>query len=176
MVAPSWASFCQYIHFPSFAHVILASLTLSPKPLTYAVPLMSLFIILSFLVAPEENLNIFNSDISTSASRLLVSATVSKPNTVTGLATLFKPLLSLLLLILCHASFLTLASTISTLPELTSLPVYQTPSLNPWTFPTSTLRNLTVPLASLSFTHAVFCVAASDFHSLFLVHTEPAPH
>ncbi|XP_068178365.1 uncharacterized protein [Antennarius striatus] len=40
-------------------HLSLASLTLFPKPLTCAVPLMYSFLILSILVTPKENLSIF---------------------------------------------------------------------------------------------------------------------
>ena len=50
-------------------HLNLASLTLSPRRLTRVVPLMCSFLILSILVAPTENLSVFNS-----VSSLLVGA------------------------------------------------------------------------------------------------------
>ncbi|XP_053743961.1 tumor protein D53 isoform X3 [Synchiropus splendidus] len=65
-------------------HLHLASLTLSPKHLsTCAVPL-----ILSILLTPREKLSIFISATSSSASCLLLSATVSKPYNIAGLTTL----------------------------------------------------------------------------------------
>ncbi|KAF7645082.1 hypothetical protein LDENG_00210390 [Lucifuga dentata] len=55
-------------------HLSLASLTLSPKHLTCAVPLMYSFLILSILVTPKENLSILVSATSSSASCLFLSA------------------------------------------------------------------------------------------------------
>ncbi|XP_068182162.1 mitogen-activated protein kinase kinase kinase kinase 4 isoform X5 [Antennarius striatus] len=54
-------------------HLSLASLTLSPKPLTFAVPLMYSFLILSILVTPRENLSIFICATSSSVSCLFLS-------------------------------------------------------------------------------------------------------
>ncbi|KAF7644146.1 hypothetical protein LDENG_00020260, partial [Lucifuga dentata] len=68
-------------------HLSLASLTLSPKHLTCAVPLMYSFLILSILVTPKENLSILVSATSSSASCLFLSATVSKPYNIAGLTT-----------------------------------------------------------------------------------------
>lgn len=63
LAAPSSASFYQHIHCPLLdtrpTHLSLASLALSPKPLTCAVPLMDSFLSLSILIIPKENLNIF---------------------------------------------------------------------------------------------------------------------
>ncbi|KAF7650345.1 hypothetical protein LDENG_00127500, partial [Lucifuga dentata] len=68
-------------------HLSLASLTLSPKHLTCAVPLMYSFLILSIFVTPKENLSILVSTTSSSASCLFLSATVSKPYNIAGLTT-----------------------------------------------------------------------------------------
>ncbi|KAF7692621.1 hypothetical protein HF521_010231, partial [Silurus meridionalis] len=68
-------------------HLNRASLTLSPKPTTCTVPLISSFLILSILDTPNENLNIFSSATSSSTSCLLLNATVSKPYIITGLTT-----------------------------------------------------------------------------------------
>ena len=71
-------------------HISLASRVFSPNFPTCAVPLMYSFLILSILVTPNENRNIFNSATSISASCLFVSATVSNPYSIAGLtATLY---------------------------------------------------------------------------------------
>ena len=71
-------------------HLSLASRVFSPNFPTCAVPLMYSFLILSILVTPNENRNIFNSATSISASCLFVSATVSNPYNIAGLtATLY---------------------------------------------------------------------------------------
>ncbi|KAI5104455.1 sodium/calcium exchanger 1 isoform X3 [Silurus meridionalis] len=57
----------------------LASLTLSPKRPTCAVPLINSILILSIVVTPNEHLNIFSSATSSSTSCRLLNATVSKP-------------------------------------------------------------------------------------------------
>nr|XP_057942759.1 uncharacterized protein LOC131138124 isoform X2 [Doryrhamphus excisus] len=61
-------------------HLSLASLTLSPRPLTCNLPLMYSFLILSIPVTPNVNLSILISAISSSASCLFLSGTVSRPN------------------------------------------------------------------------------------------------
>ncbi|KAF7707483.1 hypothetical protein HF521_018701, partial [Silurus meridionalis] len=71
-------------------HLNLASLTFSPKHPTCAVPLINSFLILSILVTPNENLNIFSSATSSSTSCLLLNATVSKPDNIAGLTTVLK--------------------------------------------------------------------------------------
>ncbi|XP_061651367.1 mitochondrial 2-oxodicarboxylate carrier isoform X2 [Phyllopteryx taeniolatus] len=68
-------------------HRSLLSLTWSPKHRTSAVPLMSSFLILSNLVTPRANLNIFISATSNSASCCLFRATVSNPSIMAGLTT-----------------------------------------------------------------------------------------
>ena len=79
----SFLSTCPY-------HLSLASRVFSPNRPTCAVPLMYSFLILSILVTPNENRNIFNSATSISASCLFVSATVSNPYNIAGLtATLY---------------------------------------------------------------------------------------
>ena len=71
-------------------HLSLASRVFSLNFPTCAVPLMYSFLILSILVTPNENRNIFNSATSISASCLFVSATVSNPYNIAGLtATLY---------------------------------------------------------------------------------------
>ena len=71
-------------------HLSLASRVFSPNFPTCAVPLMYSFLILSILVTPNENRNIFNSATSISASCLFVTATVSNPYNIAGLtATLY---------------------------------------------------------------------------------------
>ncbi|KAF7703122.1 hypothetical protein HF521_022129, partial [Silurus meridionalis] len=68
-------------------HLNLTSLTLSPKRPTCALPLINSFLILSIVVTPNENFNIFSSATSSSTSCLLLNATVSKPYNITGLTT-----------------------------------------------------------------------------------------
>ena len=71
-------------------HLSLASRVFFPNIPTCAVSLMYSFLILSILVTPNENRNIFNSATSISASCLFVSATVSNPYNIAGLtATLY---------------------------------------------------------------------------------------
>ena len=65
----------------------LASLTLSPICLTWAVPRINSFLTLSILVTPKENLNIFNSATASSASCFLVNGIISKPYSMAGLTT-----------------------------------------------------------------------------------------
>ena len=71
-------------------HLSLASRVFSPNRPTCAVPLMYSFLILSILVTPNENRNIFNFATSISVSCLFVSATVSNPYNIAGItATLY---------------------------------------------------------------------------------------
>ncbi|KAF7711836.1 hypothetical protein HF521_000847, partial [Silurus meridionalis] len=68
-------------------HLNLASLTLSLKCPTCAVPLINSFQILSILITSNEHLNIFISATFSSTICLLLSATVSKPYNTAGLTT-----------------------------------------------------------------------------------------
>ena len=68
-------------------HLSLPSLIFIPNRSTLTVPLMYLFLILSFLVTPLANLNIFISAISISSTCFFVTATVSSPFTIAGLTT-----------------------------------------------------------------------------------------
>ena len=68
-------------------HLILPSLIFIPNHSTLSVPLMYSFMILSFLVTPIANLNIFISATSISFTCFFVTATVSSPYTITGLTT-----------------------------------------------------------------------------------------
>ena len=78
-------------------HLGLASRVFSPNFPTCAVTLMYSFLILSILVTPNENRNIFNSATSISASCLFVSATVSNPYNIAGRTATLYTSLSLLL-------------------------------------------------------------------------------
>lgn len=69
------SSFVQYIHYPSSAHM-------SPNHLTHAIPVMCSCLILSLLVTPNENINIFN---SATFACLFVSDTMSKLCITAGL-------------------------------------------------------------------------------------------
>ena len=73
-------------------YLSLASLVLSPKHFTCAVPQMYSFLILSILVTPNENLNIFSSVTSNSASCFFVNAAISKPYNNDGLTTVLYTL------------------------------------------------------------------------------------
>ena len=68
-------------------HLSLPSLIFIPNCSTLAVPLMHSFLILSFLVTPIANLNIFISATSTSSTYFIVTATVSSLYTIAGLTT-----------------------------------------------------------------------------------------
>ncbi|KAF7708492.1 hypothetical protein HF521_017549 [Silurus meridionalis] len=68
-------------------HFNLASLTLSPKCPTCAVPLLNSFLILSILITPKENFNSFSTATSSSTYCLLLNATVSNPYNIARLTT-----------------------------------------------------------------------------------------
>ena len=68
-------------------HLSLPSLIFIPNRSILTVPLMYLFIILSFLVTPIANLNIFISATFISFTCFFVTATVSSPCTIAGLTT-----------------------------------------------------------------------------------------
>ena len=68
-------------------HLSLPSVIFIPNRSTLTVPLMYSFLILSFLVIPIANLNIFISAISISSTCFFVTATVSSPYTIAGLTT-----------------------------------------------------------------------------------------
>ena len=68
-------------------HLTLPSLTFIPNRSTLTVLLMYSFLILSFLVTPIANLNIFISATSISSTYFFVTATVSSPYTIAGLST-----------------------------------------------------------------------------------------
>ena len=68
-------------------HLSLPSLVFIPKHSTLTVPLMYSFLILSFLVTPIANLNIFISAISISSTCFFVTVTISSPYTIASLAT-----------------------------------------------------------------------------------------
>ena len=68
-------------------HPSLPSLILIPNRSTLTVPLMYSFLILSFLVTPIANLNIFISATSISSTCFFVTVTVSSPYTIAGLTT-----------------------------------------------------------------------------------------
>ncbi|XP_054648940.1 uncharacterized protein LOC129190355 [Dunckerocampus dactyliophorus] len=143
-------------------HLSLASLTLSPKPLTCAVPLMYSFLILSFLVTPRENLSIFISATSSSVSCLFFIDTVSRRNNIAGLTTvlysfpfiLAETLLSHItpdtFLHPCHPACTCFVTSFPHSPLLWTVdPKYFKSS----TFLISFPCKLTLPLGSLSFTH-----------------------
>ena len=66
-------------------HLSLPSLIFIPNCSTLTVLLMCSFLILSFLVTPITNLNIFISATSISSTCFFVTATVSNPYTIAGL-------------------------------------------------------------------------------------------
>ena len=66
-------------------HLSLPSLIFIPNLSALTVPLMYSFLILSFLVTPIANLNIFISATSISSTCFFVTATVSNPYTIAGL-------------------------------------------------------------------------------------------
>ena len=66
-------------------HLSLPSLIFILNRSTLTVPLMYSFLILSFLVTPMANLNIFISATSISYTCFFVTATVSNPYTIAGL-------------------------------------------------------------------------------------------
>ena len=68
-------------------YLSLASLNFIPNRSTLTVLLMCLFLILSFLVTPIENFNIFISATSISSICFFVTATVSSPYIIAGLTT-----------------------------------------------------------------------------------------
>ena len=68
-------------------HLSLPSLIFIPNRSTLTVLLMWSFLILSFLVTPIANLNIFISATSISSTCFFVSATVSSPYNIAGLTT-----------------------------------------------------------------------------------------
>ena len=68
-------------------HLSLPSLILIPNCFILTAPLKYSFLILSFLVVPIANLNIFISATSISFTCFIVTATVSSPYTIAGLTT-----------------------------------------------------------------------------------------
>ena len=68
-------------------HLSLPSLIFIHNRSTLTVHLMYLFLILSFLVTPIANLNIFISATSISSTCFFVTATISSPYTIAGLTT-----------------------------------------------------------------------------------------
>ena len=68
-------------------HLSLPSLIFIPNRATSTVPLMYSFLILSFLVTPIANVDIFISATSISSTCFFVTATVSSPCTIVGLTT-----------------------------------------------------------------------------------------
>ena len=78
----SWSLFMTYPY-----HLSLSSLIFIPSHSTLTVLLMYSFLILSFLVTPIANLNIFISATSISLTCFFVTATVSSPYTIVGLTT-----------------------------------------------------------------------------------------
>ena len=68
-------------------HLSLPSLIFIPNPSTLTVPLWYSFLILSFLVTPIANLNIFVSATSIFFTCFFVTATVSSPYTIASLTT-----------------------------------------------------------------------------------------
>ena len=68
-------------------HLSLPSLIFIPNRPTLTVPLMYSFLILSFLITPTVNLNIFISVTSISSTCFFVTATTSSPYTIAGLTT-----------------------------------------------------------------------------------------
>ncbi|XP_068170159.1 MTOR-associated protein MEAK7 isoform X1 [Antennarius striatus] len=143
-------------------HLSLASLTLSPKPLTCAVPLMYSFLILSFLVTPRENLSIFISATSSSVSCLFLSDTVSGPNNIAGLTTVLYtfPLISAETLLshitldtFLHPFHPACTRFFTSFPHSPLLWTVEPKYLKSSTFLISSPCNLTLPLGSLSFTH-----------------------
>ena len=68
-------------------HLSLSSFIFIPNRSTLTVLLMYSFLILSFLVTPIANLNIFISATSISSTCFFVTATVSSPYTIAGLTT-----------------------------------------------------------------------------------------
>ena len=68
-------------------HLSLPSLIFIPNRSTLTVPMMYLFLILSFLITPIANLNIFISATSISFTFFFVITTVSSPYTIAGLTT-----------------------------------------------------------------------------------------
>ena len=84
------------IFFPTYSwsflmtcpyHLSLPSLIFIPNRFTLTVLLMRSFLILSFLVTPIANLNIFISATSISSTCFFVTATISSPYTIAGLTT-----------------------------------------------------------------------------------------
>ena len=82
------------IFFPTYSwsllmtypfHLSLPSLIFIPNRCTLTVSLMYLFLILSFLVTPIANLNVFISATSVSSTSFFATATVSSPYTIAGL-------------------------------------------------------------------------------------------
>ena len=68
-------------------HFSLPSLIFIPNYCTLTIPLMYLFLILSFLPTPIANLNIFISASSISSTCFFVIATISSPYTITDFST-----------------------------------------------------------------------------------------
>ena len=68
-------------------HLSLLSLIFIPNCFTLTVPLMYSFLLLSFLVTPIANLNIFISATSISSTCIFMTATVSSPCAIAGLTT-----------------------------------------------------------------------------------------
>ncbi|KAF7691354.1 hypothetical protein HF521_011651 [Silurus meridionalis] len=68
-------------------HLNLTPPTLSPKRPTCTVHLINSFLILSIVITPVENPNIFSSATSCSTSCLLLNTTVSNPYNIADLTT-----------------------------------------------------------------------------------------
>lgn len=78
-------------------------------------------LISNYLATASENLSIFRSVTSSQTSCVFISATIYKTSIIAGVTILHT--LLLLLLSFCHKSLLTLASTHSTLPPPSCLPL-----------------------------------------------------
>ena len=103
-------------------HLSLPSLIFIPNRFTLTVPLMYLFLILSFLVTLIANLNIFISATSISSTCFFVTATVSSPYTIAGLTTeLYTFRFTLAPVTSCRRLLPILFSIRSILPVLSSL-------------------------------------------------------
>ena len=118
------------IFFPTYSwsllmtcpyHFSLPSLIFIPNRSTLTVLLMYSFLILSFLVPPITNLNIFISATSISFTCFFVTATVSSPYTIAGLTTELYTF-PFTLVTSCHRLLPILFSIHSILPVLSSLP------------------------------------------------------
>ena len=151
-------------------HLNLASRVFSLNRPTYAVPLMYSFLILSILVTPNGNRNIFNSATSISASRLFVSAIVSNPYNIAGLtATLYtfpfqSSWYSPIALPPCTPSLFTLAGTRLSHCHLVHLPFHSS-WYSPVALPPCTPSLFTLAGTRLSHCHLVHLPFHSSWYS-----------